>query len=82
MGNKARNAGTKKSKTCDKLANAKSLRFNGKGMKLSCATYSEYIDNPNILNERLNKQVRGVSHRYKQSFIIENTEYNNSFDTN
>ena len=34
MGNKARNAGKKQSKTCDKLANSRSIRYNGNGMKI------------------------------------------------
>ena len=34
MGNKARNAGKKQSKTCNKLANSRSVRMNGKGLKI------------------------------------------------
>ena len=34
MGQKARNAGKKQSKTCNKLANSRSVRMNGKGLKI------------------------------------------------
>ncbi len=80
MGNKARNAGKKQSKTCDKLANAKSLRYNGKGMKMTCATQMEYLFNPEILDEKIQKQLgKNKSMRYKRFFTVENTDYNNQF---
>lgn len=80
MGQKAKNAGKKKSKTCDKLANAKSIRYNGKGMKMTTATYSDYINNPEILNENLKKQIgNNKSMRYKQFCVVENTDYNKQF---
>jgi len=34
MGQKSKNAGIKQSKTCNKLANSRSIRYNGKGMKI------------------------------------------------
>jgi len=34
MGTKAKNAGIKQSKTCNKLANSRSVRYNGKGLKI------------------------------------------------
>ena len=81
MGQKAKNAGKKQSKTCDKLATAKSLRYNGKGMKMTSASYSDYMINPQILDEKLTKQI-GInkSMRYKQFFVVENTDYNKQFN--
>lgn len=80
MGNKARNAGKKQSKTCDKLANAKSLRYNGKGMKMTSATQTEYLFNPEILDEKIQKQLgKNKSMRYKRFFTVENTDYNKQF---
>lgn len=80
MGQKAKNAGKKQSKTCDKLATAKSMRYNGKGMKMTTASYSDYINNPEILDEKLAKQVgKNKSMRYKKFCIVENTDYNKQF---
>ena len=80
MGYKAKNSGTKKSKTCDKLATAKSIRYNGAGMKITSASYSDYINNPEILDEKLEKQLgKNKAMRYKQFFVVENTDYNKQF---
>ena len=80
MGQKAKNAGKKQSRTCDKLATAKSLRYNGKGMKMTSALYIDIMNNPEILDEKLAKQIgKNKATRYKQFFVVENTDYNKQF---
>ena len=52
MGQKAKNAGKKQSKTCDKLATAPSLRFNGKAKIVYCDNMESYLRQESIINSR------------------------------
>ncbi len=67
MGNKAKNAGIKQSKTCNKLANSRSIRYNGKGMKIVVCN-----DTPlgNYIQEERIKDLKKKKHLTHRTDII------------
>ena len=54
MGQKAKNAGKKQSKICDKLANTKSIKFTGRGL-CKILVYEDNIEGQQLLYEKINK---------------------------
>ena len=55
MGQKAKNAGKKQSKTCDKLANAKSVKATGCRLKMVQIITPNIIEKQNEADDILNK---------------------------
>ena len=67
MGQKARNAGKKQSKTCDKIANSRSVKYTGKGCKIVVCR-----DTPlgNYIQEERIKKISNKHHLTYRTDII------------
>tara|TARA_R110002020_G_scaffold474331_1_gene705342 strand:+ start:1142 stop:1462 length:321 start_codon:yes stop_codon:yes gene_type:complete len=77
MGKKARNAGTKKSKTCDKLATAKSVNPNGKIGRVSKKT-TYYMGDEEIFEMEKTTKSQGRIFRMSRNYDKQNLDLQES----